>query len=149
MKKWIKNNWKSVLKKIFYPHDALIVILVIASTVALIYSLGFKDANPIVAYVSYFVSAYALTIFVLRMPPIIRGIKKKLYENEYSGRYLTEPELRARISLYTGFVINVLYAGLKFGAGIYFRSVWLGAIAVYYIILSIMRLGLVRKDKNR
>lgn len=149
MKDWIKTNWKSVLKKVLFPHDALIIFLVIVSTAALVYSFAFKDANQIVAYVSYFVSAYALTIVVLRMPPIIRNIKSKLYENKYSNRYLTDRELRARISLYTGFAINVLYAVFKFCTGIYFRSVWLGAIAVYYIILSIMRLGLVKKDRRR
>ena len=149
MKDWIMKNWRNICKRLLFPDGILIFLLVIVSAMALIYSLGYRDVNQIVAYVSYAVSAYTLTVVVLRMPPIIRSIKEKLYANEYSNRCLTDAQLRARLSLYSGFAINVLYAVFKFCTGVYFHSVWLGAIAVYYIILSIMRLGLIRKERHR
>lgn len=149
MKAWIKSNWKSILKKKLYPHGALIIFLIILSTVSLIYSLAFKDANQIVAYVTYFVSAYTLTVAVIRTPPIIKKIKVMLYANRYSNMYLTDKELRVRISLYGGFAVNNIYAVYNFCSGLFFGSVWLVAIGVYYIILSVMRLGLVRKDRHR
>lgn len=42
----------------------------------------------------------------------------------------------------------MIYAVLKFLAGIYFRSVWIGAIAVYYIILCLIRFGLLKRQRS-
>lgn len=143
MEKWMERG-----KKIVFIPPFLIVLLVIVSVVLLIYSLGFKGANPVVAYISYVLSAYTLTVVVVRVPPIIKGIQKKLHNNKYSAKYLTEPVLRAKISLYLNSSFNILYALFYLGAGILYHSVWTGAIAVYYIVLSFIRIGLVRKDRK-
>ena len=112
------------------------------------YAFGVSNPNPVITYFSYALSAYTLTVVVVKCPKIFKRIKKGLYANRYSSRYLTEPELRANISLHMGFAFNVLYAIFKLGMGIYFASVWLGAVAVYYIILSVMRFGLLRRQKR-
>lgn len=143
----LQKIW-SVCKKLLFIHSVIIFFLVNISIVLLIYSLGFPDANPIIAYISYFLSAYTLTVVVIKMPPLIKKIKCGLYGNKYSGRYLTDSLLRARISLYTGLGISFFYACFKLGMGIYLRSVWLGAVAVYYIILSLIRFGLLKRYRR-
>lgn len=142
-----KHKWIKIAKRLLFPHKALIVLFILITIPLLIYSLGYDEANPIIAYGSYVFSAYTLTIFVVQLPPIIKWVKRGLYANYYSSRYLSEPMLRAKISLYTGFGINVIYATLKFLAGLYYRSIWLGAIAVYYVLLSIIRFGLVKRER--
>lgn len=142
-----KKKWIRIGKLLLFPHKALIVLFVLITVPLLIYSLGYPDANPIITYVSYFFSAYTLTVFVIQMPPLIKWVKRGLYANRYSSRYLSEPLLRAKISLYAGLSINILYAVFKFMAGIYYRSFWLGAIAVYYVILSVIRFGLVKRER--
>lgn len=147
----MKDNWKEKIrkwKKLLYPHWLIKVLLVIVSAGLLIYSMGYPDANPIVAYCSYGISAYALAVVVVEVPGIVRKLKGGLYANQYSNRYLTEPELRAKISLHLGSGINVLYAIFYFGTGVYYGSLWTGAIAIYYIVLSFMRVGLLRRDKR-
>ncbi len=147
---WWKRSAVRVLKaskKYFFPGNILTIFLVILSTGLLIYSLGFLGANPVVAYISYALSAYTLTVVVIKMPPIIRRIRQGLHNNKYSGRYLAEAELRARLSLYVGFILNTVYAVLKLLAGIHFRSIWIGAVAVYYMILSLMRFGLMKQER--
>lgn len=143
-----KKKWIRLGKSLLFPHKALIVLFVLVSIPLLIYSLGYQDANPIITYASYLFSAYTLTVFVVQMPPLIKWIKRGLYANRYSSRYLSEPLLRAKISLYAGLTINVLYAVFKFLAGMYYRSFWIGAIAVYYVILSIIRFGLVKRERK-
>lgn len=143
----MKKKWIKISKRLLFPHKALIVLFVLMSIPLLIYSLGYEKANPVIVYASYLFSAYALTIFVVQLPPLIKWVKRGLYANYYSSRYLSEPLLRAKISLYAGLGINVLYAVFKFLAGWHYRSVWLGAIAVYYMILSIIRFGLVRRER--
>lgn len=142
-----KHKWIKIAKRLLFPHKALIVLFILITIPLLIYSLGYENANPIITYASYLFSAYTLTIFVVQLPPLVKWVKRGLYANYYSSRYLSEPLLRAKISLYAGFGINVLYAVFKFLAGVYYRSFWLGAIAVYYIILSVIRFGLVKRER--
>ena len=148
--KWC-NFWKRAwegCKKCLFISNIVAFLLVVLSVVLLLYAFLYPDANEIIAYISYFVSAYTLTVVVIKMPPFFKCVKSGLYANKYSGMYLTDSLLRAKISLYTGCGISILYACFKFGMGVYLQSVWLGAVAVYYIILSLMRFALLRRYRR-
>ena len=43
-----------------------------------------------------------------------------------------------------GLALNILYAVWKFAFGVYYRSVWFGTLAVYYLLLAVTRFSLVR-----
>lgn len=64
-------------------------------------------------------------------------------------RYVKESAFRAEISLYPGLFINLLYAGLKLFSGICYRSVWFGTLAVYYILLAVMRFSLLHHVRTK
>lgn len=148
--KWCNFRKKAwiICKRLLFINNVIAVLLVILSTVLLLYSFLYPDANEIVSYISYALSAYTLTIVVIKMPSLFKKMKRGLYANKYSGMYLSDSLLRARISLYTGCGISIFYACFKFGMGIYIKSVWLGAVAVYYIILSLMRFALLRRYRR-
>ncbi len=135
------------LKYMLFPHKILIILFIVITIPLLIYSLGYQEANPVIVYVSYLFSAYTLTVTLIQMPSLVRWVKRGLYGNRHSAKYLSEPMLRAKISLYTSVGISIFYAVFKFAAGLYYRSVWLGAIAVYYTILSVIRFGLVKRER--
>ena len=59
-------------------------------------------------------------------------------------KYLSDTPFRVRISLYVSFLFNLIYAFFKLGTGLYYRSVWWSAVAVYYILLSSIRFALLR-----
>ena len=141
------EKWKKFGKKLLFPKWSLILGLLILSVVMLWYAFGYERPNPIITYLGYAISAYTLTVFVIKMPPVFRKVRADLYTNKYSGRYLSDTYLRANISLYAGFGFNLIYAVLKLMAGIYYKSVWIGAIAVYYMILSLMRFGLIKRQR--
>lgn len=63
-------------------------------------------------------------------------------------RYFTEPLFKARVSLYFGLLINLAYIVMKLVSGIYYGSVWLIALAIYYIMLAITRVFLVGYGKR-
>ncbi len=123
-----------------------------------IYALAGKDVSPMIAYVSYFLSAYAFIITITGITGIVRlvcqGIEnhplvKKMLGIPLIERYLKEDIFRAETGLYQGFLINILYVGVKLFSGIRYRSVWFVTLAVYYILLALMRASLlhyVRKD---
>lgn len=58
--------------------------------------------------------------------------------------YMKEEEYKAKITLYLNFLINIVYAVFKAVCGFVFHSAWIGTLAFYYILLSSMRLLLVR-----
>lgn len=111
-------------KKFFFLKIWLLIPLVIIATALLVYVFFNGLENSPIAYVSYVISAYALTAVVCRLPGLFKKIKNKLYSNPHSRRYLTEAELRARISLYSGLCIHLIYSVFKFASGIYYGSVW-------------------------
>lgn len=134
-------------KRFFLPNGFVILLFVIMSAVLLLYAFCRENPNPVIVYFSYVFSAYTLTVVVLKCPGIYRRIKGGLFANRYSARYLTDVELRATISLYAGFCINVIYAVFKLRMGILLHSHWLMAVAVYYMILSVMRFGLLCRQR--
>lgn len=118
---------------------------------------AFKIQNPILRYASYISSAYALIITVTGLVYIntaIGGIRKfgsdhplmKRFRSTAVGeKYLTDVRFRAGVSLYQGFFINLLYIVMKLVSDILYRSTWFIALAVYYILLAVMRFLLVRR----
>ncbi len=60
--------------------------------------------------------------------------------------FLNSPEQRARVGLYCGFFFNILYAVFKLTTGIIYKSVWFGAVALYYILLCTIKFLLIRTD---
>ena len=76
-------KWSKLLKRIIYPHIAVVVFLTTTSIFGLIYSFANKNAIPFLQYLSYVISAYTLTIICFRMPKIIKFFKTFKQENKY------------------------------------------------------------------
>ena len=53
-----------------------------------------------------------------------------------------------QLGLYTGLGINLAFVVFKFATGVYYRSLWLGAVAVYYLMLSIIRFYVLKSRKQ-
>ena len=90
-------------------------------------------------------SAYSLTIVcaaIVKMPKV--GFKAALHKNPYIHRYLTDVPFKAHLSLHASLGINLLFAVMKFYYGLRYRSVWFATLAVYYILLAVMRFLLLR-----
>ncbi len=150
--RWCVGLWRNHLKvpvlKALQLHWILTMLLVLVLAALLIYAFAVPNANPMVSYVGYFVSAYTLAVVCVGMPKIVCKIKKGLYANTYSEKFLTDSKLRIEFFMYFSCGFSICYAVLKFSAGVYYRSVWIGAVAVYYIIVSLMRFGLIKRYRD-
>ena len=114
--------------------------------------------HPLLAYISYGLSAYALIITVTGISGIYKGIQKGIRENPLTKklrgipivrRYLDDGAFRAEISLYTGVTINFAYVFIKLFSGIYYRSLWFVALAFYYVFLAITRFMLLHHVRSK
>lgn len=71
-------------------------------------------------------------------------LMKKLRATAFGSRYLEDYLFRSKVSLHRGLVINILYIAIKLFSGFWYRSVWFVALAVYYLLLSVMRFFLAQ-----
>ena len=142
------EQFKKILLSLLYPHGIIIFLLTILSSAGLfwVFSNG-MDEHPI-AYIIYVLSFYTLSVIVIAAPPIFKKCRDLIYGNTHAARYLTEEELRSRISLYSGTIINLAYAVFKLFTGVYYNSVWFGAVAVYYMVLCLIRFLLIKNDRK-
>lgn len=149
------EKWKKIGKKIFFLPP-LVTILIAVPSLTLCFVLLSMGTEGMIAYLSYGMAAYALVITITGFPAMVRQgrqwieknvkshpLMKKIMQHPLGRRYLTDGLFRAKIALYPGFVINLLYIVLKLSVGIYSRSVWLVALAFYYILLALMRFFLL------
>lgn len=148
------ENIKKILKKLFFLPPVPTLLIGVPSYGLVIYALAAENVNRTVSYVAYILSAYALITTVTGIFGIVAWVRqhpfvKKLMGIPWVNRYLKEDTFRARISLYPGFFINLLYAGIKMFSGIYYRSVWFVTLAVYYILLAIMRFFLLQYVRRK
>ncbi len=142
------NKLKEILVKALYPGCVLSILIIMCGFGILLYSFITQQNNPLLAYVAYSLSTYALIVLVANSISVIRKIRQYLKNNPYTRRYLSEQEYRARIALYKGLIINFAYIIFKAAMGIYYHSVWFGAVAVYYIVLSAIRFFIIHNDRK-
>lgn len=138
------ERFKKVLMCILFPHAAVVWLFVPVATVMLIYAFLYENANEITVYLSYFLSAYALTVLCTATPKMYRALKRFKQENIYVNMYLNDIKLRVMLSLYISVIMNGAYAVFQLVLGIYHASVWFYALAVYYLCLVLMRVFLLR-----
>lgn len=137
------EKWKKVITKILYPPIWMMITLTAISVVVLplIFIRGW-DETPI-AYVAYVLAFYTVLVlclfFALTLPKKYKEIKQKVYANPLGNKYMTDAAFKVRISLYSSLAINLVYSAFKLFSGIFYSSLWIGAIAIYYILLSVIR----------
>lgn len=140
---------KEKIKKVLFPHAFLIFILFNVSLVGLIFVfMNQMEMHPL-AYLVYVFSFYTLVVVCVRIPGMVKWVKEKLHENKYTDMYLTDKDLRMRISMYRGLLITFIFAGFKIILGFVYDSSWFFAMAGYNVILSIMRFILVRQSEKK
>ena len=141
-------DWKKIGKKLLFPPLWLTVILVIVSAVVLtlIFVKGMEESIP--AYIAYVLAFYTLTVVTIFcamvLPKRYSTIKQKLYDNPLGNRFLTDRVFRTNVSLSVSFAISMLYVGINLWSWHMLGSYWFMVLAVYYVIMAIMRFLLVR-----
>ena len=148
---------KKILKKLFCLPPRWTVLAALFGYGFVIAVFAFDIQNPVLRYASYIASAYALIITVtgfVYMNTAIGGVRNyvanhplmiKFRSTKVGEKYMTDVRFRAGVSLYQGFFVNLLYIAVKLVSGVVYRSAWFIALAVYYILLALMRFLLARR----
>ena len=141
-------DWKKIGKVILFPHIAIMIILIPIATVLLVGSMVFVSTESVIAYISYVLAAYTLTVWCFKIPYLIKFFKIFKDENKYARRWQDDTRLRVNVSLYGSFIWNALYGIFQLWLGFYHHTFWFCSLGGYYICLAIMRFFLVRHTRK-
>lgn len=139
------ERWKAVGKKLLFPGRGwvLLAVLLGGSSLAATF-LYFGDSHHF-AYVSYVLSAYALTVLIAAIAPLFPAARRAVHRVPLAHRCITDRYFKARFGLALSLFVNLCYAGFKLVCAVWYASFWDGALAVYYILLCAVRFYLVRR----
>lgn len=139
---------KKQIIKIFQPKFIIGFSLCVLSAILLIYVFACHLEEHPIAYFSYLLSTYALIIF------IIWFIKACNFSNDYIKKtkiyslYKKHKHIRIKATLVVSSIFNLTYGLFELGIGVYYNSWWFITFAVYYLILCIMKI-LLLKDTGK
>lgn len=142
-------DWREKIKKVLFPKTIWIFLMVNIMAVSLIFIFTRGLENHWFAYIIYVLSCYVLITVCVRIPRIVKWLRRKLHENKYTDRYLTDKDLRIRISMYRGLLMAIVFATFKIILGFIYDSSWFFAMAGYNVILSFMRFLLVLQSQKK
>ncbi|MBQ9734920.1 MAG: hypothetical protein IJV95_03565 [Clostridia bacterium] len=150
------NKLKEFLNKLKNPNRAVYPLTFILSVIfiALAISLVVLYPNGIINYVVYVFSAvglaYSIYLIVLIVPKIKGAIISAFNKRKFTRELYKNFGFRKLVFAIVSFILNVLYALTHAVFGILSKSIWLGALATYYIAISAIRGGaIVASSKTR
>lgn len=142
---------KKMFGKIMHPglcHVLLCTALIVA---LMLYAFVFGNPTEWTAYICYAVSAYCMFVdcvwFVRNCGTWKRTITAFLNRNRYVARYLSDVAYKTVVSVYVSLVVNMVYVFMNLLTGIYYSSLWLLTLAVYYMFLTVMRFLLLKNTR--
>ncbi len=141
-------DWKKIGKKLLFPPVWFMVLLTVISATLLIavFIKGWEQTVP--AYAVYVLSFYTLSVLtvfcVMVLPKQYGTIKKRIYDNPLGNRYMTDRVFRTKVSLNISLAVSMLYAAVNIWFWHILQSWWFVVLALYYVIMAVMRFLLVR-----
>lgn len=139
---------KKIIQKILHPNPFFGFFLFHYSVISMIYIFANGYDQQPIAYFSYPICFYTLIFFCVWFYQQIKKITSHIKQNKIYKTYKENLFIQMKLNLYTATFTNGILGILKLIAGIYYRSEWFITFAFYYLLLSGMRLLLLRDVKK-
>lgn len=143
---------KRILDRLLHPPKLVIYTVPTASFTALIFVFALNKEETDIAYPIFFLSAYSLIILLAALPTLAGRLKqlksilykrsrliKKISSTTFGAQYLNDQLFRGSVSIYQGMTVNFLYMLFRFVTAVRYASIWFFSMAIYYMLLCIMR----------
>ncbi len=134
------------------PNIPLVVFTVILFMALLALSLFcvIKSIKEFWVYIVYALSALALGYFVYVICYVAKharkGFRAFAMRHKYTKKYLEDFQFKSLVSLILSFLFDVFYALMQGVFAILGKSFWYGALSIYYMVLCLIRGGIVYKS---
>lgn len=138
---------KSKIYKFFNLNFGLVLLLSLICGYLLYYVLV-NNINNFFSYVIYGFSTYALIVLVISLVKIFKSVKTRVVKNRLYKKYISDKNVRNKLSLILSFIVNLSYGIFKLLVGVYYDSWWFIVFGVYYLLLFGIRFLLFVLDKK-
>lgn len=148
-----KKNLGSYIPSLRLRYRIFLYLLTIVCIVLALLNVA-ANCFPYIAGITFYVlAAVTLTassyyIIVHIRQDIRETIKPAIAANPYTNKVTTDYRLRTILFAVPGMVSNIIFAVFNGVIGITSHSAWFGTLSAYYILLSIMRGGIVRQERK-
>lgn len=143
----------TVINRLLHPPKWVLFLAPPIVFAALAFVFVTKQNSSTPAYFIYGMSAYCLVVLILPIPNLIRRAKatvlQRVNATVFGGKYVNDLAFRGSVSLYWGMIVNFLYVGFRIVVGILYTSAWFISMAVYYLVLGVLRLLLILNYRHR
>ena len=143
-------------KNIFHFKPITIILLIISTIILLIYSLANDKALDPIKYFSYLYSTFSLIVVLFNIKRlylylkngflntnIFKNTERLLYKNKLIKKYFKDVNFKTLINLCFSAIINFSFIFIKFTNGIINKSVWFVSLALYYFLLTLVKIVLL------
>lgn len=139
---------KKILTKVFHPNKIVGFIIFNISFILLIYVFANHLEDTPIAYISYLLSTYALILFIIWFCKVCDFSSNYIKNTKIYKLYEKNFDTVTKTTIYLSTTLNIGYGIFNLSVGIYYRSFWFITFAVYYFLLSLMRLSIVHNVKE-
>lgn len=143
---------RKLLHPILFPKWWIVILSVPLAAAGLMFVFAPANRGHWLTYPAYAFSAYALTIVCARVVKNAaharQDVTVAIDRVPLVRRYFSDREFQVRVSLYRSLTINLGYVIWNLFCGIRYRSVWFGTLAVYHLLLTVMRFSLLRYARH-
>ena len=139
---------KKMIKRIFFPNKILGFIIFNFSFILLIYVFGNHLEDSPLAYLSYLLSTYSLILFIIWFCHACQFSTNFIKRSHAYQFYQKHFNTFLKSSLFLSAAFSIGYCVFNLVVGISYHSFWFITFAVYYFLLSFMRLILLYNVKD-
>ncbi len=137
---WNIKNWHLA---ILFPFT---ILCIIASILLIVFNDGSVLLNGL-SYFFYFLAAITLGLSIYSIVKISIPLKDKiigyLRKNNFINKLFEEYDFRNIVFSAINFIINICYVLFNGIIAIVSKSIWYGALAAYYLVLTLLRGSIV------
>lgn len=139
---------KIVFQKLLFPNKIIAIPLCLLSTILLVYVFSIHLEGTFLSYIAYLLSAYSLIIFIVWFCKACKFSADFIKRTKIYHFYDKHSSFIMKTTLLISSIINLMYGIFKLSTGIYYKSWWFISFAIYYLILWLMKILLVKDTKH-
>lgn len=137
-----KHGWQAFLHwKVWQLHPLLTLLLTLVSAWALVWVFAEGNEMRWFAYPIYTLSAFALTLLCIRIPGLVRWVKRDVLTHRLIKPLAESEEKRFLLDLFREQIINFSYGVFKTISGFVLRVPWIWADGLYNLVQGIIQLS--------
>lgn len=140
---------KKIVNKILFPNKTMGFLIFNIGFGLLIYVFYNHLEDTPISYVSYVLSFYALVIFIIWFCKMCRFGSRTIKSSNMYHLYKAHHLKVTKSALYTSLISNLIYDLFKLWIGIHYLSWWFITFAIYYLILCVIKIALVKDMKEK